>query len=272
MNIVVFTSSDHMYANLLMKDLIRKGVFSKHSLFVYEQDSIIPKKSKLAGLTIYLNKSGIKYIFYQILKIYIYKILQIKALLTNKSNSIYFPYYKNNLKRFKREILNNIKSPQSIKKVMKNRPDIILSILSKEIIPNSILEIPKYGCVNIHPAFLPFYRGVSPTFWALANSEEFTGVTLHYIDTKIDTGRIIAQRKFSLQNYKTEHSVYLKCMSEGVEIISEFLTKITNNAQIKTKYNPKKGSYYSLPTKDAVDLFFKNGYQFFTLNEFLKST
>jgi methionyl-tRNA formyltransferase len=270
MKIIVLTSSDHLYANLLLKDLIQKGLFSKHSLIVFEQDSIIPRKSKIKGLITYFNISGYKYILYQLIKVYIFKIMSFISNIKANSNSIYYPYYKNNLRNFDRQVVNNIKRPEIVAKVSSIKPDLILSILSKEIIPNSIINIPKLGCINLHPAFLPFYRGVSPTFWVLANQEKNTGITLHYIDTKIDTGNIIDQRKFSLKKYKTEHAVYMKCMKEGKEMLAIFLDNTIKKNKIETIKNPKKGTYYSIPTKKAVNAFLKNGYKFFTWKELFK--
>lgn len=271
MKIIIFTSADHIYANLLLKDLIAKNLFSKHSLLVLEQDSIIPRKSKLQGLLKYLKTSGLNYMIAQIIKVYIFKVLQKLSILQSKKSSIYYPYYLNSLKKFKHKIMNNIKNKENIEIIKKQKPDLILSILSKEIIPDNIIKIPKLGCVNIHPAPLPFYRGVSPTFWVLANNEITSGVTLHYVDTKIDTGRIISQSKFSLKNIKTEHEVYIKSTYESIKLIEIFLGNAFNNKKIRTNKNPKNGSYYSLPTKTAVNAFYKNGYRFFNLIDMLRN-
>jgi methionyl-tRNA formyltransferase len=73
-------------------------------------------------------------------------------------------------------------------------PELIVVSTFDQIITKAIIQIPKYGVINIHPSLLPRYRGATPTVWALINGEEETGVSIHFIeDETIDRGRIILQ-------------------------------------------------------------------------------
>lgn len=269
MKVLILTSADHLYANYILKALLLEGVFSQNEIKVFEQNSIIPKKGKIEALKQYLKTSGFKYVFFQALKIYIFKLRRSIAGLVGNKKSSYFPYWKIKNKDLKRMIVNNIDTPKIVSRIKKINPDIIISLFSKEYIPQAILKIPKFGCINLHPAKLPFYKGVSPTFWVLANGEKETGVTLHYIDKKIDTGEIIAQKVILINKQFSEHELYMKCSIEGKKLLKNFLLKLP-----KKRKNPNKkpmqrpGSYFSLPTKDAVEKFSKNGYKFFKINEF----
>lgn len=72
-------------------------------------------------------------------------------------------------------------------------PDIIFSIYYRKILPKEIINLPKMGCINIHPSLLPRNRGPNPTYWNVRRGDMWAGTTLHYIDEGMDTGDIIAQ-------------------------------------------------------------------------------
>jgi methionyl-tRNA formyltransferase len=268
MKIVVFTSSDHIYANLILSGLIKQNTFNGHTVTVLEQDSIIPRKSIWAGLFKYIKVSGLLYVGNQIAKQMVFKFRRMTTHIFGKSDSIYYPY--NQIKRTNINIrtMNIIRSPENQEFLARIKPDLIISIYSKEIIPEKIIQLPKYGCINLHPAPLPKYKGVSPIFWALANKESTFGSTLHYINTGIDTGKIIFRKVFKYPVPASEHAVYLKCASIGMKQISDFLN-LPSFTSLKTIPNPNNGSYYSLPTREAVHRFLASGNTFFSLGEFL---
>ncbi len=266
MNILVLTSADHCYANVLLNILIRGGIFSNHSVVVLEQYGIVPGKSKLFVLRRYLSVAGISYVFRQVLKQYSFEFMRWLRDKQGRRESIYFPYWKQADVSLERYHCPRLANPEAVEFIKKFHPDVILSLFSKEIIPKSIFSLALGGCVNLHPAPLPYYRGVSPTFWILANGEKTAGVTLHAVDAGMDTGKIISQRKFPTNGIVTEHALYMRATVLGAGLVADFLTK-----KHRFMKNPKKGSYYSLPTKDAVSRFFGNGCKFFRLKEFIFS-
>lgn len=268
MKIIILTSSDHIYANYVITNLIRGNLFKSHKVTVLEQDSIIPKKSKWSGLFRYMNISGWNYVLNQIIKQELFKLFSYKADITNDSKSTYYPYSKFNLSNISIKKLNNLRQESNLKYLTKLKPDLILSIYSKEIIPDYVINLPKFGCINLHPAPLPNYKGVSPIFWALANKENIFGSTLHYINSGIDTGPIIYRNKFKHATPATEHEVYLKCATLGIQQLTSFLLK-KSLVSVNTIPNSKNGNYNSLPTKKAVKQFFSLGNKFFTFSEFL---
>lgn len=260
MNIIVFTSADHCYANALLNLLIRRGSFKDHSVVVLEQRGIVPGKSKLAGLWRYLSVAGGRYVFWQVVKKYLFVFVRFLRSIFSRKSSLYYPYWKHGISR---QDCPHLLWPATTAFIQSFHPDLILSLFSKEIIPERIFTIPPRGCINLHPAPLPHFRGVSPTFWILANGEKTAGVTLHVIDAGIDTGRIISQKLFATSGIATEHALYMKATALGATMVSDFLGK-----KITTKNNPRKGSYYSIPTKEAVKEFYARGHSFFRWKEF----
>jgi folate-dependent phosphoribosylglycinamide formyltransferase PurN len=265
--VLIFTSKDHIYANLILRRLIQKQVLNGSEVFILEQSSLIPNKSFKRGLLKYIKISGARYVVLQASKQYLFKFIRFLNFLLGNKNSSYYPYYHNLSSNFHKIELNNIKEDKSLAFIKRINPDLIISLYSKEIIPEDILSIPKYGSINLHPGLLPYYRGVSPTFWSMAHGEKQAGITLHYIDSGIDTGKIIS-RRILISNFQTEHSLYLKLSENGERMIGDFIRSLRSGNKIKTLSVKGKGSYYSLPTKEAAREFFSKGYKFFRVKEF----
>ena len=87
------------------------------------------------------------------------------------------------------------------------RPDAIVVVAFGQIIPRSILELPKYGCINVHASLLPKYRGAAPIQWAVIDGEEVSGVTVMRMDEGVDTGDMLAKRVVPLAEDETGGSL-----------------------------------------------------------------
>jgi UDP-4-amino-4-deoxy-L-arabinose formyltransferase/UDP-glucuronic acid dehydrogenase (UDP-4-keto-hexauronic acid decarboxylating) len=98
--------------------------------------------------------------------------------------------------------------------VRKFNPDIIVSIYYRYIVNKEILDVPLKGCFNLHPSLLPQYRGCSSLTWALINGETHAGVTYHYMEESVDSGNIILQASFNIENNDTQGSIYLRIIGE----------------------------------------------------------
>ena len=82
-----------------------------------------------------------------------------------------------------------------INKIKDLKPDVICVVAYGKILPKDILEIPKYGCINVHASLLPKYRGAAPIQWAVINGEKTTGVTTMYMDEGMDTGDMLLKQE-----------------------------------------------------------------------------
>jgi len=89
-------------------------------------------------------------------------------------------------------------------------PDCLLSIYYRYIVSVDILNIVNHKAMNLHPSLLPAYKGTKSSVWAILNNEKYTGVSFHYMDTGIDTGRIILQKKIAIKEEDTAYSLYHK--------------------------------------------------------------
>ena len=105
-------------------------------------------------------------------------------------------------------------------------------VVAFSILPDNIIDIPKYGCVNIHPSLLPKYRGSSPIQYALLNGDKETGVSIINLNSKIDSGAILGQKTFSIPNDANFGYMYEKLGIIGSELLIKVIEDIKNDRVI----------------------------------------
>jgi len=106
------------------------------------------------------------------------------------------------------------------------RPDLMVVVAYGQILPRSVLAIPKYGAVNVHASLLPKYRGAAPIAWAILNGERVTGVTTMVMDEGMDTGDILLQAETPMGNEETGETLHDRLASLGAQLLSETLEKM----------------------------------------------
>ena len=123
--------------------------------------------------------------------------------------------------------------------------DLIVVCGYKYIIPKEIFDIPKFRTINIHPSYLPAYRGQHVVNWAIINGEKETGVTIHYIDEGIDTGDIILQKIVPILYADNANTLHDKIYLETCELLTNVMQCITCGKHIKSKkQDDTKASYF----------------------------
>lgn len=138
-------------------------------------------------------------------------------------------------------------------------PDLVVSYSAPLIFKKELLELPKYGCINLHCSHLPNYAGVMPSFWTLYNNEKKTGVTVHYMDSKIDNGKILGQKQVDISPNETMFTLIKKTKEIGGNVLCNVLKDIyAGTLDIKeNKVDHEK--YYSWPTVEDFRDFRKKG-------------
>ena len=99
------------------------------------------------------------------------------------------------------------------------QPDLIVVACFPYIFPPELLQLPTYGCLNLHPSLLPAYRGPAPLFWIARNDERTTGVTLHLLDEKVDSGDIVAQHSFERPDGISGVELEQRCAQVGADLL-----------------------------------------------------
>ena len=128
-------------------------------------------------------------------------------------------------------------------------PDVIVVVAFGQIIPLSILKMPKFGCVNIHGSLLPKYRGAAPIQWAVLDGEKETGITTILMDEGIDTGDILLKKTIKIEADETSGSLFDKLMALGAETILETLDELEKGSLTPTKQGESPTAYAKMLTK-----------------------
>lgn len=142
-----------------------------------------------------------------------------------------------------------IKTPEAIAQLRKYAADIFVVAAFGQILSKEILEMPKFGCVNIHASLLPKYRGAAPINQCIIDGEKETGVTIMQMDAGIDTGDILVQKKVILEDKETAETLFDKLTQAGAALIVETLPKIEQGVITPTKQEESSASYVKMMNK-----------------------
>ena len=156
----------------------------------------------------------------------------------------------------------DVYTPESIKKdykkVIDAKPDIIITCAYGKIIPKELIDYPKYGCVNIHASLLPKYRGAAPIQWALINGEEYTGVTLMYMDEFMDTGDIIDTVKYKIEDSDDIGTLHDKLSNLGTNLLDKNLDYLFSGNVKRIKQDEECATYAKMIERDMEELDFND--------------
>lgn len=131
------------------------------------------------------------------------------------------------------EALNSKSFSEKLKSL---QPDLFV-VVAYKILPQSLIEIPKYGSVNLHASILPKYRGAGPIQWALMNGDSSTGVTIFQIKPDVDTGDILSQKIIEIKDEDNMLSLGMRLCTEGAKLLITVIDKIENDDIIRMPQN-----------------------------------
>ena len=120
--------------------------------------------------------------------------------------------------------------------------DIYVVAAFGQILSKEILDIPEYGCINVHASLLPEYRGAAPIQWAIADGKEYTGVTVQQMNEGVDTGDIITSSKVAIASDETGESLFDKLMHAGEDLIIQTLDLIESGKAERTPQDESKAT------------------------------
>lgn len=129
-------------------------------------------------------------------------------------------------------------------------PDLMVVWSYPMILPREVIAVPRRGTINVHGGLLPEYRGGHVMQWAIINGEAETGVALHYMDEGIDTGPIIAQGRFPIQQDDDAATVRQKLKTTGIALLQEWWPAIAEGRAPKIQQDETKAKYHRLRTQD----------------------
>lgn len=142
-----------------------------------------------------------------------------------------------------------IRESECVAHLAKYQPDIIIVAAFGQILTKEILDMPKYGCINVHASLLPKYRGAAPIQWAVINGDPVSGVTIMRMDTGIDTGDMIDKVEVELAEDETVGSLFDRLAAEGAKLCVKTMEKIENETAVYTKQNEEEATHTRMISK-----------------------
>lgn len=147
-----------------------------------------------------------------------------------------------------------VREPECVAYLKKYQADIIVVVAFGQILPREILDMPRFGCVNVHASLLPKYRGASPIQWAVINGERVTGVTTMRMDEGLDTGDIILQREVVLDQKETGGSLFDKLSEVGAALCVETLEAIEAGTAVYRRQDHEAATRTGLIRKEFGEI------------------
>lgn len=149
-----------------------------------------------------------------------------------------------------------IKDSENIEYLRSFNPDVIVVVAYGQILSNEILDIPKYGCINIHGSILPKYRGPAPIHRAIINGDSEVGVTIMYMNEGLDTGDIINTASINISDDETTGQAYDKLKNLGADLLIKTLKDFENGIFNREKQDDSQSCYAPLIIKTECQINF----------------
>jgi methionyl-tRNA formyltransferase len=143
-----------------------------------------------------------------------------------------------------------LSNPETIRVLSVYHPDMICVACFSKRIPRDILNIPRLGCLNVHPSLLPANRGPEPLFWTFREGNRRTGVTIHLIDAGMDSGAIVAQEVIEIPDGIGYSELEKRSSEIGGKLLAKSVWDVYNQEAALQKQDETKSSYHTLPSED----------------------
>jgi len=137
----------------------------------------------------------------------------------------------------------NVNDPRFVEVLRRLEPDLFISMYFGRLFSPDLLQVPKLGCINMHPSLLPKYRGQGPSTWPIVHGDKETGQTIHWLDEGIDSGDIIGQRAIPVDPGDTSATLGAKLSDLGVELFIETWPLIASGKAPRIKQDDSQATY-----------------------------
>lgn len=143
-----------------------------------------------------------------------------------------------------------VRNPEFIETLRSIAPDLIVVIAFGQILPKEILDIPTYGCINVHGSLLPKYRGAAPIQWAIINGEKITGVTTMFMDEGMDTGDMILKKEIPIEPEYTAGDLHDIMAPVGADLLKDTLDELIRGNIKREKQDEDEATYAPMLKKE----------------------
>lgn len=165
----------------------------------------------------------------------------------------------------------DINAAPAIEFVQECQPDLLVSAYFSQILKSEVIQLARFGVLNIHPGWLPSYRGAMAYFWVLHNGSDRGGVTVHWIDEGIDSGEILERRSFPVPDNATQETVLMLTAVIGARLLRRVIRRLQNGepaCKVSAEPGPTQEDYYPMPGDREFASYFEQR-RFFRIRDVL---
>jgi folate-dependent phosphoribosylglycinamide formyltransferase PurN len=267
MRIVILTY-ESLFSNLMTEHLIK--TYPGQVAGIIRSDCLIYGKSLPAGLLYLLKRTGLRFVGRKALELFQSRATAIVFRLIGREPKVHSLRDMRALYRVPVIGSTDVNNPETIRQIKAWQPDLVISIYLNQLIKTELINLPPQGTLNIHPALLPRHRGLFPYFWVIAAGDTETGVTIHWVDEKFDTGELLLQEKISVEPTDTIISLSYKSAATGAEMLVKAVKLIEAGHPPRIAQNEQGASYHSYPKPADQRRFREQGGKFGTIFELWK--
>jgi methionyl-tRNA formyltransferase len=153
------------------------------------------------------------------------------------------------------ESIRNVNDPDFLVRLREIDTELLVSVSCPQIFEEPLIDLPPLGCLNVHGAILPEYRGIMPSFWMLTNEERRAGVSIFFVNAGIDAGDLCGQQIFDIRPDETLDQFLQRSKAVAADLLLSLLPEIESGTISRTPLDLAQGSYYPWPDRDAVRRF-----------------
>lgn len=267
MRIVILTY-ESLYANYMTHRLIqaRPG----QVVGIVRSDCLIYGKSLPGGLWYLLRRTGLRFVGRKALELIQSRAMAILFRLVGRAPKV--PSLREIKSHHNVPVVGakDVNDAETMAIIRDWQPDLVISIYLNQFIKGDLIRLPTLGCLNIHPALLPRNRGLFPYFWAIANGDRETGVTLHWVDEKFDTGNILLQENIAIQSDDTITSLAYKSAQVGADMLVRGVNLIEAGDPPRISQDESQATYHSWPRPADQRRFRQRGGDYGTIFELMR--
>lgn len=157
------------------------------------------------------------------------------------------------------ELIPDVNDPAFLGRLRDMGADLIVSVSCPQIFRPPLIALPRLGCLNMHGALLPKYRGIAPSFWMMVHGETHAGVTVFFVNEDIDAGSIVEVESFEIGPDESLHEFIVRSKRIGSGVLLRAIEKVESGAAETQPMNKAEGSYFGFPTREAYREFRRRG-------------
>lgn len=143
----------------------------------------------------------------------------------------------------------SMKTEETLELLRQLAPELIIVVAYGKLLPKAVLDLPKYGCINVHASLLPKYRGAAPIQWSMVNGEAVTGVTTMFMDVGLDTGDMLQKAETPIAENETAEELHDRLSLMGAELCSETICALQQGTLTRTKQDDSLSCYAPMLTR-----------------------